>query len=640
MGDEPIQKGISSFQNFDFASTEAENSHSIAKPLSSDILALHSKLDTILALLEKWEQKSLSLPLEFPFSSRQSEEIAGASDAPEIGHQILVPAMKKTLAPPSSTPAEMELAEDSSDGDRKKHRRLSAQNVLHRPGKRKEAKKGEPVGASVDFATWTEQVRQRCNFDAGAISRGLVRQGSKELTERSHVPSIQQMNGAFLQAVTMSKAERHAHFNEVEEHIDLEMERLGRKSSEEGDESKPIFPGLVPQDPNSPVRRTPSAGSQSQKVPTLVTLSNKSQAAILVGKSPETQVAIEAGQPDAGSKFLLSSVGRLFWLIGPLAVLASGGSIAVNHSNSVIAGADFRLGPAVAQLIYGLAAPSGVILLRMALKSDDMNLALDKMQLFVADFMVEWKKISGTEGRIYVAAWVLMMLCFATSSGMDMWHHGDSADDSLKTIQFLVNGAAVLTFGFASFLVTLVAYVQSHILLGLDRSLDCWCCSILNESDFALGVDSWNCLQALLKCIGRGIASSFLASQACGAIGLIYVLASAVTASFQLGLNPNVLILEGVHALPLLVFFLLNLRVCAHGANLTEKCRVIPAFVNQIPTEDALDDERQYLVRYVADSSAGFFVKEVKLTREMFLKNFVAVGGLMTGAVGVLSRIY
>jgi hypothetical protein len=35
------------------------------------------------------------------------------------------------------------------------------------------------------------------------------------------------------------------------------------------------------------------------------------KAAILVGKSPETQVAIEAGQPDPGSKFLLSSVGRL-----------------------------------------------------------------------------------------------------------------------------------------------------------------------------------------------------------------------------------------------------------------------------------------------------------------------------------------
>ena len=30
---------------------------------------------------------------------------------------------------------------------------------------------------------------------------------------------------------------------------------------------------------------------------------------------------------------------------------------------------------------------------RMALQSDDMNLALDKMQLFVADFMVQWKQV-------------------------------------------------------------------------------------------------------------------------------------------------------------------------------------------------------------------------------------------------------
>ena len=51
-------------------------------------------------------------------------------------------------------------------------------------GKKGEAKKGEAVGASVDFATWTEQVRQRCHFDAGAISRGLTRQGSKDLNER------------------------------------------------------------------------------------------------------------------------------------------------------------------------------------------------------------------------------------------------------------------------------------------------------------------------------------------------------------------------------------------------------------------------------------------------------------------------
>lgn len=43
-------------------------------------------------------------------------------------------------------------------------------------------------------------------------------------------------------------------------------------------------------------------------------------------------------------------------------------------------------------------------------------------------------------------------------------------------------------------------------------------------------------------------------------------------------------------------------------------------------------------MRFIADSSAGFFVKDIKLTREMFMKNFIMVGGILSGFVGVLSR--
>ena len=48
---------------------------------------------------------------------------------------------------------------------------------------------------------------------------------------------------------------------QVEDHIDLEMERLGRRSSEDGDDDeKPIFPGLVPDG---------GQGSQMVAVPSL-----------------------------------------------------------------------------------------------------------------------------------------------------------------------------------------------------------------------------------------------------------------------------------------------------------------------------------------------------------------------------------
>ena len=75
---------------------------------------------------------------------------------------------------------------------------------------------------------------------------------------------------------------------------------------------------------------------------------------------------------------------------------------------------------------------------------------------------------------------------------------------------------------------------RCHMLAALDRSLDCWCFSMVSDPDFELGVHTWNrlqagigfrwgwevkhrvsCLdQALLKCVGRGLASSFIAMQA------------------------------------------------------------------------------------------------------------------------------
>lgn len=54
---------------------------------------------------------------------------------------------------------------------------------------------------------------------------------------------------------------------QVEEHIDLEMERLGRRFSEEVDESKPIFPGLVPQDPSDQMITSPSSQQNKEKAP-------------------------------------------------------------------------------------------------------------------------------------------------------------------------------------------------------------------------------------------------------------------------------------------------------------------------------------------------------------------------------------
>mmetsp|Transcript_57281 Transcript_57281/g.79469 ORF Transcript_57281/g.79469 Transcript_57281/m.79469 type:complete len:190 (-) Transcript_57281:127-696(-) len=184
-----------------------------------------------------------------------------------------------------------------------------------------------------------------------------------------------------------------------------------------------------------------------------------------------------------------------------------------------------------------------------------------------------------------------------------------------------------------------VAYIQSHLLIGLDTSLDCWCCEIWNNQDFELGVESWNAMQALLKSVGRELQNGFLALQAFGYLSCVLFLGGAIAVAFRDDFTFLPMLLEVLAVLPLTMLFLVNLRVFAHAAGLTEKCRAIPAFVNQIMAEEAIERNRQYLVQFIKDSSAGFYVKNVQLTQEMFAKQMYISGTVLSGLIGLVSRV-
>ena len=82
------------------------------------------------------------------------------------------------------------------------------------------------------------------------------------------------------------------------------------------------------------------------------------------------------------------------------------------------------------------------------------------------------------------------------------------------------------------------------------------------------------------------------------------------------------------------------MRICAAGADLTAKCHGIPAFVNQLAAGVPLSVERQYLVQFISDSSAGFVINDVKLTREFFMKEILVFAGISSGLVTILSRVF
>lgn len=125
-----------------------------------------------------------------------------------------------------------------------------------------------------------------------------------------------------------------------------------------------------------------------------------------------------------------------------------------------------------------------------------------------------------------------------------------------------------------------------------------------------------------------------------GYFGLVLFLVKLFDVLLRSELEPYPIIAEALASIPLLVLLALNLRVCSHAAALTEKCRVIPAFVSQIPSGIVADTARQYLVRYVSDSCAGFFVGSIRLTQEVFFKQMYLLATLLSGLAGVVARAY
>lgn len=297
----------------------------------------------------------------------------------------------------------------------------------------------------------------------------------------------------------------------------------------------------------------------------------------------------------------------------------------------------------VCNSLYACLAVGSVFLLGKALRSSDFHLATSRLHLFVADFKLRWSEVSGQEWRKYALAWCIMVVSALVSQALQAWIvEADSSveEDSTKVVKHVIEALSAVSFATSSAVVMLAAYLQSHLLLGLDKSLDCWCCQVVNSTDFAPAVQSWNAMQALLKCISRELASSFLSLQILSSLGFVYFLATSVTWVFRQ--DPHILhtVVESLASLPLVWLFLLGMRVCMHGADLTEKCRAIPAFVNQIPTNLDVDLDRQYLVTFIADSSAGFAVKDVKLTQELFMKQMFVFAGLLSGLVSVFSRLH
>eukprot|EP00438_Fugacium_kawagutii_P032721 Skav229141 [mRNA] locus=scaffold1875:163934:166662:+ [translate_table: standard] len=344
---------------------------------------------------------------------------------------------------------------------------------------------------------------------------------------------------------------------------------------------------------------------------------------------------------DAGSRFTLAFPSMIYLAVGLPVLGLLGLAVTAGVASPSVIGLHSTV---LESIIYGLAASLCMRRMKKTLSSKNLNLATSRLHAFVAEFKVDWREVSGQEGCKYLGAWLMTVLILIVARCLGTWWRLRAEDATwdvhhevlLGTLEIL----CLIVYGLSSGLVMAAAYTQSHLLLGLDKSLDCWCSNIMAIQDFKEGVRSWNVLQALLKCVGRELAGGFLILQVFGYLCFIFFLVSGIIVIFRDDFEPVPLLVEIFSGVPLLFLSCLSLRLSAHGAALTEKCRAIPSFVNQIPTRRyILDQERQYLVRFIEDSSAGFCVRNVKLTQEMVMKQIYVVGALLSATFSALSRL-
>ncbi|CAK9052943.1 Uncharacterized protein SCF082_LOCUS28918 [Durusdinium trenchii] len=231
-----------------------------------------------------------------------------------------------------------------------------------------------------------------------------------------------------------------------------------------------------------------------------------------------------------------------------------------------------------------------------------------------------------------------MMCAFIAQQVLETW---TALGSDVRAVYMHVAREAVtiVLFAVSSWVAMNGAYFQFNLLLGLGKTLDCWCGDMLETQNFIGGISSWNSLQAMLKCVGREVTWCFTVLISLGYIGLFISLAASLSLFLEPDLDIGSVLLSESALLPLMYLFFLSARLVAQGALLSEKCRQIPAFVNQL-LGDRVDLHRQYLVHFIADSSAGFIVHGVTLSQAVFLRQMHFLTAVFSGFGGLLARRY
>lgn len=205
-----------------------------------------------------------------------------------------------------------------------------------------------------------------------------------------------------------------------------------------------------------------------------------------------------------------------------------------------------------------------------------------------------------------------MWFCSSVSHAVMNAHLGCQQAGEASLLACLVNTGATAVL-------CAMFYCSLHICCALQLAIDHYCLHIFDAQGAASSIAQWNVLQAMLRRAAQSIEGAFIAASTgvlCVVV-LTFLEVFGLFASDQnsvISLAPREGVCMGLWAGWLLPPTALVFYVVFRAAAITEHCKRVPSLVNSWIIEDGeVDHEKQYAVQYIRHSSAGFYVKGVRL---------------------------
>ncbi|CAE7647778.1 DNAH6 [Symbiodinium sp. CCMP2592] len=246
-------------------------------------------------------------------------------------------------------------------------------------------------------------------------------------------------------------------------------------------------------------------------------------------------------------------------------------------------------------------------------------------------FLADWLKLSRRR------FWILLVVLLVTVATRSVYIYVLNVDDDTTEAPLPIMMAMLFTAVIAHN--AGACYSLVHLCCGLELAIDSFALRFFKDMDFEQALEDWNEVQATLRQVSTKLSDGFIALAA-GCVGaLIFFAEQAFRQPELLRFSYRSTLWIGWLYPPFMMLGYALLRAAA----VTEKASRVAPLVNSWKFQDAEDDaaalwmdtDRQYVVQYIIQSQAGFYMKGVRVNAFSVQK----IGYYLAAAtLGLLSR--